>query len=168
MARTPKSDGAEQVLQYIEDLALVCEQGGWPRIAGRILGWLLLCDPPHQDADQLAAALRASKASISTMTRYLIDRGFIERCTFPGDRKVYYRMRPGAWSNIMYERLRNTGVMRDIAERGAALLQGRSAAQRVRIEEMAQFYAWFDREIPALFERWEQFKAAQGERPRRR
>lgn len=166
MARSSKSDGAEQVAQFVEEFALLCEQGGWPRIAGKILAWLLVCDAPQQDAEQLAAALQASKASISTMTRYLIDRGMVERCALPGDRRVYFRIRSGLWSHLMRERLRSVALMRGLAERAAALVRDKSPAQRARAEEMASFYAWWERELPALFERWEQQVAEP--RPRRR
>ena len=38
---------------YIEDVALYWEQHGLPRIAGRIIGLLLVCDPPHRSAAEL-------------------------------------------------------------------------------------------------------------------
>lgn len=161
MARNSKSDAAEQV-QFVEEFALLCEQGGMPRIAGKLLAWLLVCDVPQQDAEQLAAAVQASKASVSTMTRYLIDRGLVERCAVPGDRRVHFRMRPIAWSHVMRERLRSVGQLRALAERAVALVRDKTPAQRARAEEMVAFYAWWERELPGLFERWEQ------ERPRRR
>lgn len=166
MARSSKSDSAEQVAQFVEEFALMCEQGGWPRIAGKVLAWLLVCDAPQQDAEQLAAALQASKASISTMTRYLIDRGMVERHALPGDRRVYYRIRSGLWTHLMRERLRSVTLMRGLAERAAALVRDKNPAQRARADEMAAFYGWWEREMPALFERWEQVAA--GERSRRR
>lgn len=156
MARSSKSDAADQVQQFVEEFALQCEQGGMPRIAGKILAWLLVCDVPHQDAEQLAAAVRASKASVSTMTRYLIDRGLVERCAVPGDRRIHFRLRPVVWSHIMRERLRSVGVLRGLAERAAALVRDKSPVQRARADEMAAFYAWWERELPGLFERWEQ------------
>ncbi len=49
------------------------------RMAGRMLGWLLICDPPHQSMNAIADVLQASKGSISTMTRLLIQLDLIER-----------------------------------------------------------------------------------------
>ena len=66
-------------MHFVEDVGLLLEQGGilaWP---GRIVGWLLICDPPHQSTSQLAQVLGASKASISTMTRLLIQMGLVEQ-----------------------------------------------------------------------------------------
>jgi len=162
VARSSKSDAAGQVPQFVEEFALMCEQGGMPRIAGKLLAWLLVSDAAQQDAEQLAAAVQASKASVSTMTRYLIDRGLVERCAVPGDRRVHFRMRPIAWSQQMRERMRSIGQLRSLAERALALVRDKSPAQRARAEEMVAFYSWWERELPGLFERWEQ------ERPRRR
>ena len=46
---------------FVEEVALVFEEIGLIRMAGRILGWLLISNPPYQSADELAEALQASK-----------------------------------------------------------------------------------------------------------
>ncbi|HEX7974611.1 MAG TPA: MarR family transcriptional regulator, partial [Anaerolineales bacterium] len=76
---------------FVEEVALVFEEIGIARMAGRILGWLLISNPPHQSADELAEALQASKGSISTMTRLLIQADLIERIGLPGERRDYFR-----------------------------------------------------------------------------
>ncbi|MFC1931980.1 GbsR/MarR family transcriptional regulator, partial [Chloroflexota bacterium] len=58
--------------RFVEEVGILFEQTGMPRMAGRILGWLSVSDSPHQTTDQLTKALMASKGSISTMTRFLI------------------------------------------------------------------------------------------------
>ena len=63
---------------FVEEVGLFFEQSGMPRMAGRILGWLLISDPSHQTTSELAEVLLASKGSISTMTRLLIRIGLIE------------------------------------------------------------------------------------------
>lgn len=68
---------------FAEDVGLVFENIGLPRMAGRVLGWLLVCDPPHQSMLELVEALSASKASISNTTRMLIEIGLIERISLP-------------------------------------------------------------------------------------
>ena len=56
--------------QFAEEVGIVFEQTGLPRMAGRILGWLLIAEPPHQSTEQLINALMASKGSISTDNCY--------------------------------------------------------------------------------------------------
>ncbi|HYF62461.1 MAG TPA: MarR family transcriptional regulator, partial [Herpetosiphonaceae bacterium] len=87
------SDGEHhEQMEFVERVALTYERSGLPRIAGRILGWLLICDPPAQTAGELAAALGASKGSISTMTRMLVSMGLIEHTSKRGDRRDYFHI----------------------------------------------------------------------------
>ncbi|HUM37248.1 MAG TPA: MarR family transcriptional regulator, partial [Anaerolineae bacterium] len=56
---------------FIEDISLYFEQMGIPRMAGRILGVLLISNPPEQSIMDLCETLQASKSAISTSTRLL-------------------------------------------------------------------------------------------------
>lgn len=131
---------------FVEEVGLMFEQGGMPRMAGRILGHLLTAQPPHQSADDLAKALHASKGSISTMTRLLMQIYFIERISLPGDRRDYFRIAPNAWTRMSRARTPQITQIRQLAERGLDLLEGAPAEQRERLEEMRDFYAWYERE----------------------
>ena len=81
--------------QFTEDFGLFFEHLGVPRMAGRILAWLLICDPPEQTMQDLVDALGASKSSISTMTRLLMNFGLIERLSLPGERARLLPRAPG-------------------------------------------------------------------------
>ncbi|MEZ4612205.1 MAG: MarR family transcriptional regulator [Caldilineaceae bacterium] len=92
-----KERGHEQKRQFLEDFALHMEHQGLPRMAGRILAWLLICDPPEQSMPDLVEVLQASKSSVSTMTRHLIQFGMIERVSLPGERRFLPRYMPDYW-----------------------------------------------------------------------
>jgi len=142
--------------QFVEEVGIVFEQTGLPRMAGRILGWLLIVDPPHQSTDELADALMASKGSISTVTRLLIQIGLIERLSLPGVRHDYFRIKPGASHQLLKDSLDQTTAFRQLLERGLELLEGKAHTNRQSLEEMHDLYAFLEREFPALLERWEQ------------
>ena len=55
----------EQQQQFVEECGLYFEGIGLTRMAGRIIGWLLISDPPHQTQGDLVEVLQASKSSIS-------------------------------------------------------------------------------------------------------
>ena len=78
-------------IHFIEDIGLYFEQMGLPRMAGKILGALLISDPPSQSITDLGERLKASKSSISIMARLLVERGLIERVASPLPRRDYYR-----------------------------------------------------------------------------
>jgi len=142
--------------QFIEDIGILYGEMGFPRMAGRIFGWLLLCEPPHQSAEQLATIVEASKGSISSMTRLLIQTGMVEKIGIPGKRDNYYRIRSGSWSELMKNRLPHLTAMRKLAEKGLGLIAERTPESRQRLQELRDFYAFLEREIPSLLDRYEQ------------
>ncbi|HEY51259.1 MAG TPA: MarR family transcriptional regulator [Dehalococcoidia bacterium] len=145
-----------QEKQFAEEVGIVFEQTGMPRMAGRILGWLLIADPPHQSTEQITEALLASKGSISTMTRLLIQFGLIERLSLPGVRHDYFRLRSDAWQHMIGRGLTGEITMvRHLAERGLELLGDKTPATRKWLEEMLDVYTFLEQEFPALLERWE-------------
>ena len=142
---------------FVEEVGIVFEQTGLPRMAGRIFGWLLISNPPHQSTDQLAEALIASKGSVSTMTRLLIQIGLVERLSLPGVRHSYLRLRPDALRHMLKHGVEDEIKMfRQLAEHGLELLADETSLRRKWLEEMHDRYTFFEREFPALLERWEQ------------
>lgn len=147
---------------FVEEVGVLFEQTGMPRMAGRILGRLLISDPPHQSTSELAEALMASKGSISTMTRLLIRIGLIERISLPGQRRDHFRIKPGAWHQLLKDSLDQTTAFRQLMERGLVLLENKSLLTRQWLEEMRDMYTFFEREFPALLQRWEQERREAG------
>ena len=123
-------------------------------MAGRIWGWLLVCDPPHQTAAELGDAVRASRGSISTMTKLLVQFGLIERIGLPGQRNRFYRIKSGAFTKLLRAGMSVTTEVREMAERGLELLKNAPPRARRRLEECRDFYAFFEREFPALIKKW--------------
>ncbi len=154
-----------EVKRFIEEVGLLFELTGLPRMAGRILGWLLICNPPHQSTGELVQMLQASKGSISTMTRLLIQAGMVERMGMPGERRDYFRITLGTWSVLIKQRQAQIAAIRLLAERGLELLEGEDSHQLERLREMRDFHAFFERELPVLSERWEQERQQKGGRP---
>ena len=129
---------------------------GFPRMSGRIFGWLLISNPPQQSTSDLAEMLQASKGSISTMTRLLIQIGLIERVSLPGDRRDYFQIKPHAWSQMTKQRMAQIAAFRQLAERGLHLMAESPIPLKKRLQEMHDIHAFWERELPLLDERWEQ------------
>ncbi len=151
-----KTASVGKAKQFAEEVGIAFEQTGLPRMAGRILGWLLISDPPHQSMEQLTSALKASKGSISTTTRLLIHHGLIERISLPGIRHDYFRLRSGAWQHMIGRGL--TGeirMFRQLAERGLGRIDEKTTSNSKWLKEMLNVYTFLEQEFPALLERWE-------------
>jgi hypothetical protein len=148
--------------RFVEEFAVYLEEEGYPRMAGRILGWLLVCDPSRQSASELAEALQASRGSISSMTQHLIRYGLIERLGVPGQRQDYFQVRPDAGTYVLRERIGKIRSVGQLLDRGLQLVADQSPANQVRLQEFHDFYAFLEREMPSLFERWERERAKRG------
>jgi DNA-binding MarR family transcriptional regulator len=130
---------------------------GMPQMTGRVLGWLMVCDPVEQTAAQLAEELNASKGSISGATGMLVRAGLVDRLHVRGERADRFRLRPGAWD----EQLRDqpaTDQARAVLARGLEALAGEPRARRARLEELAAFYAWWQSRAEGLWDEWQQYK----------
>ncbi len=140
---------------FVEDISLYFEQMGLPRTAGRVLGVLLISDPPAQSLTDLTEILQASKSSISTTTRLLTEMDLIERVPSPVPRQVYFQFKAGGWTVFIRQRLRLWASLHQIAEQGLELLQGRDPALRERLQEAHDMFSLIEEELPALLERVE-------------
>jgi DNA-binding transcriptional regulator GbsR (MarR family) len=145
----------EDRARYVEEFGLLFEQFGLPRMVGRVLGELLISDPPERSAQELVNALGASRGSISQATRSLVQMSLVQRLTKPGERRDYFRVKPGAWSELMHRELQSLPTFRQMAERGLQLMDHGDPEARRGLEEMRDFYAYWEKAMPAILERWE-------------
>ena len=146
---------------FAEELGLLFEQSGAPRMMGRVVGWLLICDPPRQTAADLARALHASAGSISTTTRQLIQGNLIEKVAVRGDRRAWYQISEGAWTRSLQSKTMAFKLLRELAERGLSLLDHAPPTRRVRLAEMRDLHAFFEREFPRLIDQFHAEREAQ-------
>lgn len=119
--------------EFVERIALTLEGDGFPRIAGRIFG-LLIISENESSLDDLAATLGASKASVSVNTRMLEDKGVIERVSKPGDRRDYYRISTDPFVCTMEQRIAKWNRVRAVMRDGMND-QSIPAAARTRLRE---------------------------------
>ena len=106
---------------------------GYPRIAGRIYG-LLLLSPDGLSLDDLTDQLGVSKASASTNARLLDQRGVVERYHHPADRRDYYRVYQDHFERTMSQRLEK---WQRVSE---ALREARASAHDPAVLERLQLY----------------------------
>jgi DNA-binding transcriptional regulator GbsR (MarR family) len=145
---------SEDKKQFIEKIALEFEFFGIPRMGGRILGWLTVCDPPHQTGDQISEAIGCSKSSVSSMTQLLLQRDMIERVGIPKDRKIYYKSNRYWWADVL--RIRVVGVkrMREITENAFKKFGRENEDVKFKLAEMLDYYRFLDRELPLMWSHW--------------
>jgi DNA-binding transcriptional regulator GbsR (MarR family) len=142
-------------MHFIEDIGLYFEHLGLPRMAGRILGVLLISESPAQSITDIGEKLNASKSSISIMARLLLEVGLIERVPSPIPRRDYFRFKPGGWILYMRQWLELMSGLHVIAERGLILMENRPAELRERLQEAHDMFSYIEDHFPALLKDFE-------------
>lgn len=150
---------ADRELEFVDAVAAFFASEGLPLIAGRVIGWLLICEPREQHADELAAALGASRSSIGNATRMLTPSGLVRGVRRRGERHEYFRIDPDSWSAMLAARYAKTAAFRAVLEDGLGVLDDAPTARRERLESVHELYTFLEGELPALWRRWEQHRA---------
>lgn len=131
----------EELLDWVERVSTYLARDGVPPIAGRVLGWLMVCDPPEQSAGEISAAIGASRASLTSNLRLLSSMGFLTWRSRPGARTVYYRMAEQAWSVVVRRQIAGITSFLDITRDGLNLV-GPDDDQAARIRQAHATFAW--------------------------
>jgi predicted transcriptional regulator len=151
-------DGAA-VRQFVEHFASLLADSGMPRMPARIFVALLTADTSRLTAEELAGLLRVSPAAVSGGVRYLVQVGLVSRETEPGSRRHVYRMPENVWHEVL--RVRDRIMMRWAdTMRGGAEVLGPGTPAGARLAESALYFEFVSKELPALLDRWEDFKTA--------
>ncbi len=131
-----------ELLDWVEKLALrLTEIGGLPLIAGRILGWLMVCEPAEQTADEIATAIGASRASLSTNLRFLTAIKMVGMVSRPGRRQRYYRIEDDSWEAVIRVKIESLASFRHMAESGIALF-GLGSERTRRLRQTRDAFSW--------------------------
>lgn len=119
----------------------------------RLLGFMLICDPPAQSITDLERALEVSRASISIATRLLQASGLIRRVAAPGARGYRFEIDPGFFAGQMNS-ANPFGILRSVLERGIEVAGGEGDPRTARLREARDFYAFVEHAIPDAIERY--------------
>lgn len=124
---------------FIQTMGLLWHAEGGPRIAGQILGYLIIEGEPRT-LQQMCDALKISKGSASTNARLLEGKGTLRRVHPVGARQDAWQAVPHPSQSILQtvaQRMRKNADV--ISDTSAAFPVGMEAARR-RVEEFADFY----------------------------
>ncbi len=148
---------------FIEETGFIFEKLGVTRMAGRILGYLMVSDKEHICFDELTQVLQASKSSISTNLKSLINVEFVKPHTLPGDRKTYYMLSPDIdWSGYLMRRFENIRTMNDHFKKGLSLRVNKKDQVSKWLSGTVEFYDWLLKEYPKFIRQWKEEESSGG------
>jgi DNA-binding transcriptional regulator GbsR (MarR family) len=145
--------------QLIDDFGLhIGAAMGWPPMAGRAAGVLMLSQAPMTMVE-LQSALNASKGSVSETTRLLMVSGTVRRFKEPGTRQYVYEWRDDAWIGCLQHQLEQTTELLALAESAQTQADQLPERQRARLREMHEFYVFMVRRLDVLLGEYKAFRA---------
>lgn len=155
-ASSTEDPAPADVMSFVEQLGGYFESNGLTRLAGRLLGWLLVCEPERQSSEELASALDASSGGISTNARMLSQFGFIERLAVAGDRRTYYRLRPNAFAAGERHRLQTMVDLQRMADAGLHALRDARPQRSRRLHEMRDLLSYMEKALTEALSQYDQ------------
>ena len=144
--------------EFIEEAGLLFEGFGMTRMAGRVFGFLIVCDEDAVSFEGIKEAIHASKGSISSTTKQLSNAGLIEKTLLPGDRKTYYRVSKDNVGSILKARLDMFIKFSSVLEKGRNLKEREDEVSEW-LTEVSTFYSWVGDQINKIIDKWENEKA---------
>jgi hypothetical protein len=135
--------------EFVDEVAAVWDELGYPRLAGRVLGELLVADAPALSTGELCERLPASKGHLSVTLHFLTSLQLVDRVSVPGSRRDYYRLSQDAWLKSWQHGFQYLQRLRDVAGRALDHSPADDAPTR-RLADMHDFYSFLLERMPQL------------------
>jgi hypothetical protein len=135
---------------FVEEMGSYLASVGMTPMAGRLMAWLLICDPVEQTAADLAHDLHASRGAISGALHQLETAGFVRRTRRRGDRREFVSMPASAIRSLVGSAGTIYQGLALIAAHGVGVVQDLPPPARERIEEFHDFVAFVQDALPKL------------------
>jgi DNA-binding transcriptional regulator GbsR (MarR family) len=149
---------------FVEEMGQTLAGYGMTPMAGRMWGWLLICEPPEQTAAEIAAALHASRGAISGTARLLANAGLIRRTTRRGDRREYFSAPAETLDTFVSEAGRAYRQIREMVDRGLVAIADRPPESLARLQEFRNVMFYIETEVPAVMDRYLEQRAGRAGR----
>lgn len=134
------SQFSEQAVgDFIERLGLVAQADGLPRIAGRIMGLMVIYGGPLS-FKELSEKLKVSRGSISTNTRLLEALGVVERISKIGHRQDFFQIRTKPYIELQRGSLTRLYRAKEVVDNAQADIPNEWQETQLRLEELGNFY----------------------------
>jgi DNA-binding MarR family transcriptional regulator len=113
-------------------------QYGMPPATGKVIGWMLICDPPGQTAAEIADALQMGRSAVGTAVAQLERLSIARRTCPPGERADRIVVDPSFGAESM-ENPAEYAAQAALARDGLEVLRDAPLERRARLLELAAF-----------------------------
>jgi DNA-binding transcriptional regulator GbsR (MarR family) len=126
----------------------------FPPMVGRVLGYLLVCEPQDQSISELSEALLASRSAVTGALDVLERLHAIQRSRAAGERMDRVRVDFSSAQSRGFD-VTEYQELGDLAREGIEVLADESPERRATLVEMAAFADWLVERTRALQQEWE-------------
>jgi hypothetical protein len=137
--------------RFLDDIGLHFESMGAPKMMGRMLALLMVCDPPHQSSQQIMERLGCTSGTVSTNSRLLMMHGMVSKVEVPGARASHFRLSENAFAEAMKLFLKDSLGMKAAAD---AYVASKGDDTPPVIAELAEFSTFLEERLSALLAEW--------------
>lgn len=132
-------------------------QYSFPPMAGRLLGYLFVCDPQQQTIDELGQALLASRSAITGAVKLLEGYRMVRRTRIAGERMDRVSLDPVSEQPQNFDAAihkEHAALFRE----GLGLLADASRERRAPLEEMVALAEFLAERLPVLRDEWHTYR----------
>ena len=131
----------------------------FPPMAGRVLGYLLVCEPPAQTIAELSDALLASRSAVTGALDVLERIDTIQRSRAAGERMDRVRVDLSSAESRGFD-VTEYQELGDLAREGLEVLKDAPADRRESLMELEAFAVWLVERMRTLQQEWETHRDA--------
>lgn len=128
---------------------------GFPPMAGRLLGYLMVCEPSQPTIDDLASALMASRSAITGAIKLLEGYGVVRRNRAAGERVDRVIPSPAALEPRNFDS-RLFEEQAALFREGLALLSDADSERRAALVELLALADFLRERLPQVLAEWRQ------------
>ena len=136
---------------------LFARRYGMAPMVGRVLGYLMICDPREQSIGELAEALLASRSAITNAVAFLDNLGYLRRSRAAGERMDRISVDMSSAEATGFD-VTEYQEQRDLAHEGLAVLADAPPERRARLLWYAAFADFLVTRLPLLKKDWETYR----------
>lgn len=128
---------------FLEQFGQATAEAGIGAEAGRVLGWLVIVEPPCQTAEEVATGTGLDTAAVTGMLEGLTAWGMLDRV--PLAEKTCFALKP--LDELMARRTASIAGLRRALD---GVIPDLGGDARQRAVELQRFYALIQEELPAM------------------
>lgn len=144
----------DKVLVFCDHLGrFYAERYGFPPVAGRLIGYLYVCEPAQQTINEIAETLLTSRSAINNAVKTLETQKLIRRSRPAGTRADLIGLNPLGRENLGFDPTEYQ-QMASLAREGVELLGNASPERRQALEVVISLNDFLAERLPQLYGEW--------------